>query len=56
MQNSGAMVEAESVYFSSSKDENLILSSKAFYGFIDGDLGDLLCYYEVLLFNVIYNF
>ena len=32
MQNSGVMVEVESMYFSSSKDKNPILASSAFYG------------------------
>ena len=35
MQNSGVMVEVESMYFSSSKDKNPILASSAFYGVIE---------------------
>ena len=34
MQNSGVMVEAESMYFSSSKDNNHVLSSRAYFGVI----------------------
>lgn len=35
MQNSGAIVEIKSMYFSSSKDKNHILTSRAFYGVIE---------------------
>lgn len=35
MQNIWAMVEVKSVYFCSSKDKNLILASKLFYGVIE---------------------
>lgn len=34
MQNSGVMVEAESMYFSSSKYNNLVLASRAYFGII----------------------
>lgn len=35
IQNNWVMVEAESMYFSSSKDKNQILATSAFYGFIE---------------------
>ena len=35
MQNSGVMVKAESMYFSSSKDNNPVLASRAFFGIIE---------------------
>ncbi|CAK8570711.1 unnamed protein product [Lathyrus sativus] len=35
MQNSGVMVEDESMYFSSSKDKNIVLATTTFYGVID---------------------
>ena len=35
MQNSGVMVEAESAYFSSSKDKNHLLTSRAYFGAIE---------------------
>ena len=35
MQNSGVMIEAEYMYFSSSKDNNLVLASRAYFGVIE---------------------
>lgn len=34
MQSCGIMVEAESLYFSSAKDNNHVLASRAYFGFI----------------------
>lgn len=35
MHNSGVMVEVESMYFSSSKDKNHVLASRAYFGVIE---------------------
>ena len=35
MKNSGVMVEVESMYFSSSKDNNHVLASRAYFGVIE---------------------
>lgn len=48
MQNSGDMVETESMYFSSSKDKNHVLASRAYFGVIEEILE---IYFKVPLFK-----
>lgn len=51
MQNTGIIVEIESMYFSSSKDRNLILASRAFYGVIEEILDIDYVIFKVSLFK-----
>lgn len=51
MQNRGVMVEAESMYFSSSKNKNLLLASRAYIGVIEEILVIHYATVKVLLFK-----
>lgn len=51
IQNSGVMVEAESMYFSTLKDNNPILATSAFYGVIEEILEIDYVIFKVSLFK-----
>ena len=51
MKNSGVMVKVESMYFSSAKNNNLVLASRAYFGFIEKIMEIYYVYFKASLFK-----